>query len=861
MDLETTGSSAAQDAILEIGAVRFAGGRATAEWSTFVDPGRPIPPFIRQLTGISDRMVRGAPGVEQALAGLRSFVGQDLLVAHNAAFDVGFLAANGWDRRHPVLDSLELFRVCHPDLQGHGLAAAATRYGLEFQHHRAGEDARVTAQLVGILRDELRAEDPALLTFVAQLLDGLEDHPLAATLQAAARLSPTGELWQPHPPRWEFPLPPALGIAVDAATALEDGSPLVLALGLERRESQRELLQLVDETLHQGGVLVAEAPTGTGKSLAYLLPAMAFALQGDTKVVISTGTRNLQDQLVQKDLPALLAATGWPVRAHLLKGRANYLCLWRWQGEVAQTLAQLPGDDRLELAKVAFWLQRTESGERSELQIDSDLWSRLEASAEMCSGERCAAYRDCYFFAARRRAELAHLVIVNHALLLSDAASGQSVLPPFEHLIVDEAHGLDAAATEHLGGHLALRDVRRRGQRASALGGASCRDAQRGVQEHLGAAAAAVRAQFPGRREVRLRPEFLAGASAEPLRQSFSALVLALADLAHAAEGIALAAGEHQQAELRAIAESARRDMAFCNEVLLADPAQVVWCEVPERDEPSFRTAPLYPGDLLQETLFGRLRAAVLTSATLAVGDDFRFLLQPIGLEDDPRVHRTILPTPFFFRDQCTLLVPTDLPEPKDPLFDTKAQAVLLQALATAGGRALVLFTAHRQLRAFANALREPLEASGLRLLAQGIDGSRSRLLDALRQDERVVVFGAQSFWEGVDVVGSALALVVLVKLPFQPPDRPVWEARQEAVEAQGRSSFNEISLPDAALRLKQGFGRLIRSTSDQGAVLVLDRRLAAARYSGYLLDALPDAQRVIGDTDEVIRQLGRCLP
>lgn len=845
---------------MEIGAARFADGQVKEEWSTFVDPQRKIPPFIRQLTGISDKMVRGAPGVAEALQSLRTFVGRDLLVAHNAPFDLGFLVANGWDRAHPVLDSLDLFRLTHPDLQSHGLAAAATRYGLEFRHHRAGEDARVTAQLVGLLRDELRQEDPTLLGFVARLLDGLDD-PLAAALQAAALLRPTAAVWQPAAPSWEFPLPPAPRLPVDAPAALTDGSPLIAALGLERRESQRELLDLVDATLSSGGILVAEAPTGTGKSLAYLLPAMSFALRQDAKVVISTGTKNLQDQLMQKDLPALLAATGWPVRAHLLKGRQNYLCLWRWQGEVAQVLAQLPGDDRLQIAKVAFWLNRTESGERSEVQIDSDLWSRLEASADTCSGERCAAYRDCYFFAARRRADLAHLIIVNHALLLSDAASGQSVLPPFEHLIVDEAHGLDAAATDHLGGELSLRDLRRRGQRATALGGASCRDAQRDVHEHAQAAVSAVRSQFPGRRGVRLKPDFLASEAAGPLRDALNSLVLALADLAHAAEGVALMAGEHQQVELRALGESAQRDVAICNRILLADPSQVVWCDLPDRDEPSFHTAPLYPGELLQATLFGHLHSAVLTSATLAVVDDFRFLLEPIGLSDDPRVHRTVLPTPFFFRDQCALLVPTDLPEPKDPSFDSHAQDVLLQALATAGGRTLVLFTAHRQLRAFAAALREPLEGMGLRLLAQGVDGPRSRLLDALRQDERVVVFGAQSFWEGVDVVGPALALVVVVKLPFQPPDRPVWEARQEALEAEGRSSFQEISLPDAALRLKQGFGRLIRSTTDQGAVLVLDRRLATARYGRYLLEALPDAQRVIGPADEVLAQLGRFLP
>ncbi|MDA8346102.1 MAG: exonuclease domain-containing protein [Thermaerobacter sp.] len=859
MDLETTGSNPYADAIMEIGAARYAGGEVVAEWSVLVDPHRPIPPFIQELTGITQEMVRGQMNIGEAMDGLRDFVGTDLIIAHNAPFDLGFLRAQGWPDEHPSLDTLELYRLLFPLQEGHGLAAAARHMHFEFQHHRAGEDARITALVYGRLREALRSANPSLLHFVGQLVEGVPGS-LAALLQAADRAAAPAPPWQPARPRVDFPPAGELRMPVDASAAFTpDG--LIGSLGLEERASQRDLLERIEVVLEEGGVLVAEAPTGTGKSLAYLLPAMAWALREESRVVVSTGTKNLQEQLLEKDLPALQEATGWPVRAQLLKGRQNYLCLWRWQGEVAQALALLPGEERLQLARIAFWLDATPSGDRAEMRIDADLWARLEATAETCSGDRCALYHECYFYASRRRAEASHVLVVNHALLLEDAARGGGVLPEYDRLILDEAHGLDAAATDHLGADLSQRDARRLAQRAASLGGGTAlTEAARSVQSAAGQAFAAAHSRFPGKRSARLRPDYLQAPESLPLRAAFSNLSTALGEFARAADESGISSSERLQIELHALAETARRTRGIVEEVLIADPGQVAWLDWSDREEGSLHLAPLYPGQLLQELLFQKLEACVLTSATLSVGESFDYLLEAIGLRGDARVHTVALPTPFFFRDQCSLLVPTDLPEPKDPAFDLDAQRFLLDALRVSGGRSLVLFTAHRQLRAFAEALREPLKEMGLRLLAQGVDGPRSRLIEALRREPKVVVFGAQSFWEGVDVIGDALSLVVLVKLPFQPPDRPVWEARYAALEAEGRSSFQELSLPDAALRLKQGFGRLIRSSTDQGAVLVLDRRLVTARYGHYLLDALPDAERIIGEQPEILKALSRVL-
>ncbi len=818
-----------------------------------------IPPFIRELTGITNEMVRGQAEISDAIAGLLAFVGQDLLVTHNAPFDLGFLRAQGWPEAHPDLDTLDLYRLLYPMQESHGLAAAARQFEFEFRHHRAREDARVTALLLARLRETLRGTNPALLHFIGQLVEGVPGS-LAELLRAADAAAPESPPWQPARPLMSFPPAGELRMPIDASAALSPEG-LISSLQLEERESQRELLERVEEVLEEGGFLVAEAPTGTGKSLAYLLPAMAWALREESRVVVSTGTKNLQEQLLEKDLPALVQATGWPVRAQLLKGRQNYLCLWRWQGEVAQALALLPGDDRLQLARIAVWLDATGSGDRAETRIDGDLWSRLEATADTCSGDRCALYHDCYFFAARRRAESAHVLVVNHALLLEDAAGGGGVLPEYDRLVLDEAHGLDAAATDHLGGDFSQRDARRLAQRAAALSGApALAEAARSVQSAASAAFAAAHSRFPGRRSARLSPDFLSSHESQTVRTAFANLTAALRELAARGDDGALSGGERLQVELRALGEAARRSASLISDALLSDQGRVAWLDWSDRQDGSLHLAPLYPGELLQQLLFQKLTACILTSATLAVGDSFDYLLEAIGLRGDDRVHTVSLPTPFFFRDQCTLLVPNDLPEPKDPSFDEEAQRLLLDALRLAGGRGLVLFTAHRQLRAFADALRDPLREMGLRLLAQGVDGPRSRLVEALRREPKVVVFGAQSFWEGVDVVGDALSLVVLVKLPFQPPDRPVWEARYAALEAEGRSSFQELSLPDAALRLKQGFGRLIRSSTDQGAVLILDRRLVTARYGRYLLDALPDARRVVGERAEVVAALGRLM-
>lgn len=866
VDLETTGSSPWQDAIIEIGAARYEGGKVVAEWGTLVDPGRPIPAWITDLTGIDHDMVQGMPQIAQALEGLREFVGPDLLCAHNASFDIGFLEAVGWTPGHPSIDTLDLYRLMRPGQQSHGLATAAKELGADFRHHRATEDARVTAQLLGTLVAELFATDPGLLQYVGQLVDGVDTSLSTLLLSAARTAPPSVSVWQPHGPALVWPPSAQTAMPLDARLALAADGPLFERLGLEDRKSQRDLLELVDAVLVEGGVLVAEAPTGTGKSLAYLLPSAARALGDGRRVVISTGTKNLQEQLLQKDLPALLGATGWPARAQLLKGRQNYLCLWRYHGAVAQSLQELPGDERLELARMAFWLHQTETGDRAETKVGGDLWSRVEATADTCSGEQCPLYKQCYFFGSRRRAEAADLIVVNHALLLSDLKSQSAVLPRYDRLIIDEAHQLDSAATEHLGSELSSWEVRRltgrvAGTPGSLLGASDpAADRARGAQRAAQHLFSQARGLVTGRRSARLTEELLAGEGGRRLVAAGEEFASQVMDLGSALDAAAQTRGEHLRVELMALAERCRSARGVIASLLTPGEDDVAWIEVGDRDEVALKLAPLYPGELLQEMLFSRVESVVLTSATLSVSGDFDFLLEAIGLKGDPRLHLAALPTPFFFRDQCALLVATDLPEPKDPDFDRQAGDLLMRALQLAGGRSLVLFTAHRQLRAFADRLRQPLADMGLKLLAQGLDGPRSRLVESLRQDPRAVVFGAQSFWEGIDVVGDALSLVVLVKLPFQPPDRPVVEARVAHLEREGHSAFYEFSLPDAALRLKQGFGRLIRSSTDQGAVLVLDRRLAVSRYGRYLLDALPDADRVIGESDEVLSALARWL-
>jgi len=705
--------------------------------------------------------------------------------------------------------------------------------------------------------------------------------------------------------------------AVDAAQMLSPEGAVSRALRLaEDRPSQRDMAAHIVDLYNEGGVGLLEAGTGVGKSFAYLVPAILWALANDERTIISTNTINLQEQLVGKDLPLLAQALGTdsrPVRYALLKGWRNYVCLSRLQHARAAVGSLLEPDRQDELDTVARWARTTRDGSRSDLPFSpsDEVWDEVAAESDLCTRLRCPSFDQCFVFEARRRAADADVVVVNHHLLASDLAvrraqgnwEDAAVLPPYRRLILDEGHHLEDVAAEHLGKRVASRGVDRLLSRLErrdkgilpALRSAVAAEADeeagpevlrritmRAIPAQKEARAAAERlftlldAWMAGRQDgvERLGDAFQEDALwGQGLEEALEAFHYALATLREELAGIVsrVEDGDLDPSDrLAGLVQEVRGVMGRIDGVRDAATAAlkppkgqsptVRWIERRKGGHVALATAPLELAPLLQELVFSRIETVVLTSATLAAGGTFEFLEHRVGLDLQPirSGPREVLPSPFNYRDQCLFAIPDDVPSPDEgaeahDVFTADAAAELAEA---SDGGLFVLFTSHRALRRVASLLRERREVVGRwPLLVQG-EAPRDLLLRRFRESGSAILLGTDSFWEGVDVPGHALRALLLAKLPFRVPTEPITEARLEAIEAAGGDAFNEYLVPLAALKLKQGFGRLIRTRTDVGAVLLLDPRVLRKRYGAALLAGLPPADRVVGPWDHVQERL-----
>jgi len=627
-----------------------------------------------------------------------------------------------------------------------------------------------------------------------------------------------------------------------AASFFGPGGALSRVLaGYEERPSQQALSDAVDRTLREGGVLLAEAGTGTGKTLAYLLPAVELG----RRVVVSTGTKNLQEQLVDKDIPLLARALGRDLNVAVMKGRGNYLCLMRYRSfGQAGTFRRL--DEIPFFRAVEEWAPRTETGDRgevAELPDAVDFWREMSAASENCIGQACPDFDPCWVTRMRQRALEADIVVVNHHLLCADLAvkdgSYGEVIPSYDTVILDEAHLLEDVATQYFGTQVSSHKV-----------DDLCRD----VERELKAARRDAREVLAEVDSVRHRAETLfkllalgkgqrLGPGWMPPRvaEESGALLLRLDGLRTAI--LALQEKPEPLVGLAARAQSLRDEIGFV--LAAAEDSHVYFVETRGRGV-FLRATPIDVSAMLQELLFDRVRAAVLTSATLAVDGGFDHLKARVGLD---ATEELLLPSPFDFARQALLYVPRRMPEPRSPAFVERAAEEVVRLLERSRGRAFVLFTSYAHMNAVAERIAGELPYP---LLIQG-EAPKAALLETFRRTPGAVLLATASFWQGVDVVGDQLSCVIVDKLPFASPGDPVVGARIDRLRNRGGDPFGEYQVPVAILMLKQGLGRLIRSASDRGVLAVLDSRLVERGYGRRFLDSLPPA-RLVHDLDEVER-------
>ncbi|MFM9098097.1 MAG: ATP-dependent DNA helicase [Phycisphaerales bacterium] len=655
-----------------------------------------------------------------------------------------------------------------------------------------------------------------------------------------------------------------MSVSVDVLLA-DTGAIARRLAGFEVRPQQLAMAAAVERAFDERQRLFVEAGTGVGKSFAYLIPAIRRVVERGERVVIATNTISLQEQLIEKDIPLLNAVIPEEFTAVLVKGRGNYVSLRRLKlASEREGRLFSHDDDRSDLHRLEDWAYATEDGSLASLpQLPRpEVWDHVQSDAHNCMGRRCPTFDKCFYQAARRRMEHGQVLVTNHALFFADlamrsrAGASGGVLPPYHHVILDEAHEIEDVASEHFGVRLSESGVRHllrtlyqtgtgRGFLSAMRGGA---DADGAIEEAIRAVRtceSAAERQFDALwRWNEVRGE-ASGRMREPgaVEDHLSAPMLALA----AALRMLRDRIDHEPDQFELNAYAARAEAhGTCARDLMAQALGgcVYWVEAGkrrrgERPNVTLVCAAVDVGPILREHLFAQDKGVVLTSATLATGQgDFRHAAVRLGC-DDPQTLQ--LGSPFDYGRLVRLIVERAMPEPDHPDYEDELSRRVLHHVRATDGGAFVLFTSFRTLDAVAERIAADLVDMGHPLHVQGTGVPRNTLLERFRADERSVLFGVSSFWQGVDVRGDALRNVIITRLPFEVPDRPIVQARHELIESRGGRPFFEDSLPRAVLRFKQGFGRLVRSSTDEGRVVVLDPRIATKRYGRAFLDALPE--------------------
>ncbi len=924
LDIETTGLDPTNDSIIEIGAVRFKEHRVEDEFSTLINPGKRIPPFITQLTGINDQMVIRAPSIEEILPELRNFVGDSPILGHNVRFDLSFLNRLGLFRSNIMLDTYEMAAVLIPTAGRYNLGALTQALNIPLPAtHRAADDAHATRGLFLRLYEELLKMPLHLLAEIVRLAEpidwggywpfrmALRERSKEIVSSQSIQMHQTGPIFNEKPLKQYIPLSPVEHPSPldseEVASLLEPGGAFAHQIpGFEYRPQQVAMLKAVTEAFSESKHLLVEAGTGTGKSMAYLIPAALWAVKNNKRVVISTNTINLQDQLINKDIPDLESVLGMTLQATVLKGRSNYFCPRRF--ESFRKRGPENSDEMRILAKVLVWLQGTESGDRAELNLngpaETSVWMRLSAEDEDCTTENCIKRTGgiCPFFRARQAAQNAHILIVNHALLLADVATGNKVLPEYEYLVVDEAHHLEEATTNALSFRVTLAELERNLSVLGSSGSGLLGWLQSSMREILPPSDMAsinllierttdnaFRLQHLSRQFFHSLENFLmeqrdgrpvgmysqqerivpatrtqpAWADVElswdEAQGALSSLMDLLTRLIQAVvESMDQLAEEDEDLHGSLLNVYRRLDETLrTTNSLVFEPQEnfVYWVEVqPNGFRLALNAAPLHIGHLMERYLWHEKTSVILTSATLTTTGDFDYLRGRLNAED---AYELALGSPFDYETAALLYIANDIPEPSDRNGHQRAiESGLINLCKATNGKALVLFTSYDQLKRTSKAIAPVLAKNDIMVFEQGEGASPHSLLENFRSSEKAVLLGTRAFWEGIDIPGEALSVLVIAKLPFNVPSDPIVAARSETFE----DPFYQYSLPEAILLFRQGFGRLIRTQQDRGIVVIMDRRVLTKRYGRFFIESLPGCSIQNGSLSELPRKATQWL-
>lgn len=924
LDFETTGSQPG-DEIIQVGLVIIDQFEITDRYTSLVNPGIGIPSSITTLTGITNEMVADAPSLDSVMTDMFPLLFDCVLVAHQAAFDLSFLQRGLTRTGYPpfsgrVLDTMDMLRILFPSISSLQLSMVAALFGIDHERpHQADSDAEVTALIWIQCLDRLLGL-PLLTvqrlnnifengnTDLGWFLDEIclyKESVIAVDMdtnryfrQFTLNVTDWGE---EEELRSEFEVTEALGASFQA---FQQGLKSALQQRFEvyeDRESQDQMILEVEKSLEADQHLMIEAGTGTGKSLGYLIPSIYYGLKYEKKVVVSTHTINLQEQLRERDIPLLKEIFPVPFKAAVLKGRSHYLCLRKFETKLTTRDYENGREDPITAAQMVVWLSETEHGDEEELHFGNkgaQFWYTVASDTDSCLNRMCPWYKKCFYHRARNDANTADVIITNHSLLFTDMKAENRLLPSYKQLVIDEAHHFEEVASKHLGIELHasafyhsllwLYKDNRSGQLPMLRFRLQKADE---AQERVAGWSQTIDGLFP--KIISIKEDWerlsealyeLVSSGSDPSQSETSQYVLRLKpdtlpsnwrellimedniylnanDLLRTLDKLLNELKEHQDGlgvqglvtDLNGTVKElyAHRD-ALHFFMKMADEGYVYWIEAgtyAKAKSVQLISVPTDVSSLLQQHFFETKDSIILTSATLSVNKSFQYSAEQLGLaipadEESGKLKTVQLPSPFNYREQALVVIPRDFPTIKgagEYVFIEALIASLSDVAQVTKGRMLVLCTSNRMLKLVHAGMKEKLSPHGITVLGQGVDsGNRSKLTRMFQDNKMCVLLGTSSFWEGVDIPGDALSCLAIIRLPFQPPNHPLVEAKCENIKKRNENPFMKFSVPQAVIRFKQGFGRLVRRASDKGIVIIYDTRVIETYYGKHFLYSLP---------------------
>ncbi|TMU88324.1 ATP-dependent DNA helicase DinG [Bacillus sp. BHET2] len=918
VDLETTGNSPKKgEKIIQLSAVIIEGGKIIEQFTSFVSPGKPIPAFIEELTGINDEMVKDAPSFHEIAPKILELLNHGVFVAHNVQFDLSFLQAEleeaGYNHfTGPAFDTVELAKVVLPSADSFKLTELSN--SLDLSHvrpHQADSDAYVTAEILLYFIEELSKLPLVTLEKLCNLSNHLKSD---LTLLFDNIVSEK----QKHVEDLSHELEVYRGIALRKKThSLNDVEPVDEFMMVEskieehlsqhvpfyeKREQQMEMMEEIGQAFQESKHVVIEAGTGVGKSLGYLWPSVMFAKSAREKVVISTYTIQLQEQLLHKEIKVLEKISPVPFKTVLLKGKNHYINLFKFEQSLREKESQY--DVVLTKMQILVWLTRTESGDMDELNLTSGgqlFWNRLKHDGWHLTHTKDPWIGKDFYLSARKKAQEADIIITNHSMLLMDIVKESSMLPNYDYLVIDEAHHLEKSARQHLGvvmdylsikfstSQLGILDQKQLFYRLQQLLSSHSvemkahsfeMDARIGqfymdLEEAMNVLTSVFYKKAKKRTgiqkiQLRITDEMKKSSYWQPVIMSMERVISGMKYVENEFQKVLDTIKEKNIKLLdkeKALVEEfysflvdwSELRMNFQTVFIRDKKNHVLWLDGDTRSLPnslSIQAQPITVDGNLKDEIFAKKKSVVLTSATLTVSGSFNYFMNEVGL-GGMGVKQLQLTSPFDYKEVSRLFVPTDVPEIQQVHNDEYIEAIsshLIGVAQATKGRMLILFTSYDMLRKTYELMKESGLLEEYVLMAQGItSGSRTRLTKNFQRFDKAILFGTSSFWEGVDIPGEDLSCLAMVRLPFSPPDEPVNQAKSDILKAEGKNPFSAHSLPEAIIRFKQGVGRLIRRSSDRGIVIVYDRRIMTTRYGNAFLKSIPSMEVKEGDLFDLV--------